>query len=319
MEFVPDLLTLSRDLARAGEPAAPYHRAAERGRLLRVHYGVYAPADRWAKLTESERYTHRVLGAVLESRTSPIVSHVSAAVLNGAPIIGPMPSLVHVLCTNAAGTRTEHGIRKHASGDLHTGVERRGHLSITALPRTVVEVASDCTFTTAVGVTDWALAGGHVTKNMLRATLDELGIRRGRSKALRVFDFADGRSGSPGESLSRVRMHEFGFPAPELQHRFEDAQGLAGIVDFWWPEQQLIGEFDGVAKYVREDLTQGKDITQIVLDEKWREDRLRACGPRVTRWDWATAWPQYGLYAHLLKAGLPSSKRTTSSGQRPGG
>jgi hypothetical protein len=163
-----------------------------------------------------------------------------------------------------------------------------------------------------VGVTDWALGRGHVTKKELRQLLDDLGIRRGRRKALRVFDFADGRSGSPGESLSRVRIHESGFPMPVLQQRFEDADGLAGIVDFWWPEHQLIGEFDGVAKYVREELTHGKDITQIVLDEKWREDRLRACGPRVTRWDWGTAWSQYGLYAHLLKAGLPSSKRTAA-------
>ncbi len=253
---------------------------------------------------------HRVLGAVLESRTSPIVSHVSAAVLNGAPIIGPMPALVHVLCTNAAGTRTEHGMRKHASSDLHTGVERRGQLTVTGMARTVVEVASDCAFTTAVGVADWALGRGHVTKDELRITLDELQIRRGRRKALRVVEFADGRSGSPGESLSRVRIHESGFPAPDLQQRFDDADGLAGIVDFWWPEHSLIGEFDGVAKYVREDLTEGKDITQIVLDEKWREDRLRALGPRVTRWDWATAWPTYGLVAHLLKVGLPSSKRT---------
>ncbi len=253
---------------------------------------------------------HRVLGAVIESRSTPIVSHISAAVLNGAPIIGPMPGLIHVLCTVAAGTRTEHRMRKHASSDLSTGIDRRGQLVVTGIPRTVVEVATDCSFTTAVGVADWALARGHVTKDQLTALLDELSIRRGRTKALRVFEFADSRSGSPGESLSRVRVYESGFPTPVLQHRFEDADGLAGIVDFWWPEHNLIGEFDGVAKYVREELTHGKDIAQIVLDEKWREDRLRALGPRVTRWDWATAWSQYGLYAHLLKAGLPSSKRS---------
>jgi hypothetical protein len=201
-------------------------------------------------------------------------------------------------------------MRKHASADLSTGVERRGQLTITGIPRTVVEVATDCSFTTAVGVTDWALAKGHVTKDQLPALLDELGIRRGRTKAMRVFEFADGRSASPGESLSRVRMHEAGFPPPVLQHRFDDAHGLAGIVDFWWPEHNLVGEFDGVAKYVREELTHGKDITQIILDEKWREDRIRALGPRVTRWDWATAWPQYGLYAHLLRTGLPSSTRS---------
>jgi hypothetical protein len=309
VEYIPDLLTLSRDLTQAGAPAWPYHRAAERGRLLRVHHGVYAPAGSWARLTETSRYSYRVLGAAAASRTSPIVSHISAAVLNGAPVIGPMPMLIHVLCTVAAGTRTEHRMRKHASPDLSTDIEHRGQLTMTGLTRTVVEVAADCSFLTAVGVADWALAGGRVTKEGLRSMLDELRIRRGRTKALRVIEFSDGRSGSPGESLSRVRMHEGGFPVPELQKRFDDADGLAGIVDFWWPDHDLIGEFDGVSKYVREEITEGRDITQIVLDEKWREDRLRACGPRVTRWDWSTAWPPYGLYAHLLKAGLPSALR----------
>jgi hypothetical protein len=313
MEYIPDLYLLARDLRAAGEPAWPHHRAARRGRLLRIHRGVYVPASRWAKLTETERYSHRVLGAVIESRSSPIVSHISAAALNGAPIVGPMPKFIHVLCTFAAGTRTEHGIRKHASWDLSTGVERRGELLITDVPRTVVEVAADCSFLTAVTIADWALARGDVTKDELRDTADELGITRGRKKIERVVDFADGRSGSAGESLSRVRMHEAGFPSPQLQQRFEDQQGLAGIVDFWWPDFNLIGEFDGVAKYVREEITEGRDITQIVLEEKWREDRLRACGPRVTRWDWATAWPAYGLYAHLLDAGLPSSMRTPST------
>jgi hypothetical protein len=251
MDYIPDLLTLSRDLREAGVPAWPYQRAADRGRLLRIHHGVYAPTAAWAKLTETERYSHRVLGCVIQSRSSPI-----------------------------------------------------------DLARTVVEVAADCAFTTAVGIADWALSQESITKDSLRQMLDALAITRGRSKAIKVIDFADGRSGSPGESLSRVRMHEAGFPSPVLQQRFDDADGLAGIVDFWWPDHDLIGEFDGVSKYVREEIARGKDIAQIVLDEKWREDRLRACGPRVTRWDWSTAWTEYGLYAHLLKAGLPSTKRT---------
>jgi hypothetical protein len=308
MEYIPDLFTLARDLRQAGEPAWPYHRAAQRGRLLRIHRGVYVPPARWAELTETGKYTHRVIGAVIESRSSFIVSHISAAVLNGAPVIGPMPSLIHTLCTVAAGTRTEHGIRKHATAELSLGIEQRGELALTNLSRTVVEVAADCSFLTAVGVADWALAQKRTTKPELRDMADSLGITQGRRKIERVIDFSDARAGSPGESLSRVRMHEAGFPRPVLQHRFDDADGLAGIVDFWWPEYQLIGEFDGVSKYVREEITHGTDITQIVLDEKWREDRLRALGPRLTRWGWDDAWPRHGLYAHLRRSGLPAAR-----------
>lgn len=306
MEYVPDLLTLARDLREAGEPSWPYQRAADRGRLLRIHHGVYAPSKAWGELTETSRYMYRVIGAVAQSRTTQVVSHISAAVLWGAPVVGPMPQLVHVLCSVAAGTRTEHGMRKHATPrpDLH--LERRGELVMSGVARMAVEVASDCAFTTAVGVIDWVLGSRRATRDELLACLDELEIRRGRTRAERAIRFADGAAGSAGESLSRVRMHESGVPAPVLQQRFEDADGFIGFVDFWWPEFDLIGEFDGVSKYVREEFRGGRSIADVVVAEKRREDRLRAAGPRVIRWGWDTAWEPHRLALHLHRsAGLP--------------
>jgi hypothetical protein len=265
---------------------------------------VYVAPGRWAKLTETAKHTHKVIGAVVQSRTKPIVSHISAAVLWGAPVIGPMPNLVHVLCTVAAGTRTEHGMRRHASPRLDLHLERRGQLVMTNAVRTATEVAADSPFLTAVGVLDWMLKQRLVTKAQLIECVDHLGIHRGRHRALRAIAFADARAGSAGESLSRVRMHDLGIAAPELQQRFEDAEGLVGFVDFWWPEYGLIGEFDGVAKYVREEFRGTRSIADVVVDEKRREDRLRALGPRVTRWGWDTAWEPFRLASHLRRAGL---------------
>ncbi|MEO5920648.1 MAG: hypothetical protein ABIQ01_05835 [Pseudolysinimonas sp.] len=127
---------------------------------------------------------------------------------------------------------------------------------------------------------------------------------KGRRKLRRALAFADPRSGSPGESISRAVMHEYGFPAPELQTEFRDRRGLAGIVDFWWPEFQLIGEFDGRSKYTDDVLLGGRTPADVVIAEKAREDRLRALGPRVTRWDWMTVIGE-GLGMHLVQAGLP--------------
>jgi hypothetical protein len=42
--------------------------------------------------------------------------------------------------------------------------------------------------------------------------------------ALRAAAFADGRSGSPAESLSRVRFAEHGVPEPQLQVRLAEAK-----------------------------------------------------------------------------------------------
>jgi hypothetical protein len=75
-------------------------------------------------------------------------------------------------------------------------------------------------------------------------------------------------------------------------------------VDFWWPEFNLIGEFDGNGKYLREEFANGRSPGEIVIAEKRREDRLRALGPQVTRWDWSIARSAFRLRAHLADAGL---------------
>ena len=302
------LLVTARQLRLTGNDTRGVRRAAERGRLIRPHRGSYLATGEWSKLTERDRYTLRIIGAITSGRENPIVSHVSAAVLWGAPIIGPLPSLVHVLATVQAGTRTEHGFRKHATPHRYD-LERRGELRMTSLVRTLVDVAVDAPFLTAVGVLDWALAAHPITKDELVECLDRLDLKRGRRRAERVIGFADSRSGSPGETLSRVRIHEAGFPQPVLQHPIFDAEGLVGVGDFWWPDENLLGEFDGVAKYVREEYTAGLDPAEVVLAEKRREDRIRATGPGVARWDWSIAWPPHRLYAHLRAAGLPSNHR----------
>ncbi|HEY4225135.1 MAG TPA: hypothetical protein VGM70_04930 [Pseudolysinimonas sp.] len=180
---------------------------------------------------------------------------------------------------------------------------------MTSLVRTLADVAADSPLVTAVGMLDWALAHHPVSKGDVLGALDEFDIRRGRRRAERAIAFADARAGSPGESLSRVRIHEAGMPAPQLQVPFGDQAGRIGVVDFWWPEYQLIGEFDGVAKYVREEFTGGRDAADVVIAEKRREDRLRALGPIVARWGWPLAWGDLGLEALLRTYGLPIRRR----------
>jgi hypothetical protein len=95
-----------------------------------------------------------------------------------------------------------------------------------------------------------------------------------------------------------------GLPVPILQQAFYDAAGLIGYVDFWWPEFGLIGEFDGNGKYLRDELLDGRTTSEIIMEEKRRENRLRALGPRVTRWGWDTAVSLPTLAQHLAEAGL---------------
>ena len=106
-------------------------------------------------------------------------------------------------------------------------------------------------------------------------------------RARRTIDFLDPRSESPGESCSRVVLHEQGLPKPDLQVEVYDDRGcLLARSDFGWIERRTLGKFDGHGKYGalrRPD--QGAD--DVVLDEKTREDRLRDHGWQIARWNWS--------------------------------
>ncbi|UIJ36253.1 hypothetical protein [Allobranchiibius sp. GilTou73] len=114
------------------------------------------------------------------------------------------------------------------------------------------------------------------------------------------MSLADRRSGSEGESLSRARMFEMGFPQPELQVRIPDGERRAAYGDFGWGD--LIGEFDGRVKY-RADGFSGGAAEEVVWREKLREDAIRRTH-RVVRWIWDDAFEPARLRRILVQAGL---------------
>lgn len=297
-------IVLVKELARLGFNDAAYRKASARGELIRVHRGAYMDAGEWQQLDRHERYRHRVIAALFASRGSPVASHVSAAALWRLPIIGQWPELVHVLTSRSTGTRTENGFRRHAVDREEVEVVELEGVRVTSLARTLLDLAATSTFASAVASVDYALRHKLTTTSALRRYFDALPDLRLRGRVNRVLDFATPLAGSPGESLSRVNIHELGFPAPELQVMFADRGGKIGDVDFWWRMANLIGEFDGLVKYTRDEYTQGRSIQEIVIAEKVREDRLRALGPSVSRWLWGVALRPRELYAHLSNAGL---------------
>ncbi|MGN6472687.1 MAG: DUF559 domain-containing protein, partial [Mycobacteriales bacterium] len=85
------------------------------------------------------------------------------------------------------------------------------------------------------------------------------------------------RSESPLESLSRAVFAEHGLPTPELQVEFHPRPGLTYRADFYWPDHQVVGEADGMAKY---------DQRGALRAEKIRQEGLEDLGLRVVRWTW---------------------------------
>lgn len=306
------LLTSQLRSVRADE--RKLRQAAARGELVRIHRGAYVRAEAWRALDHREQYRRRVVAAALASRSQPVLSHDSAAAVWGIPIVGGDPSVVHVLTSATAGTRTENGFRRHAATAGSDDIVERDGVRVTSLARTLIDVARAWSFPAAVAAIDWSLrppseaAQPRVTIAALQEYFEGQDATHNRRRVHRALEFASPLAETPGESVSRAVIHELGFPAPVLQFRVDDARGLAGITDFAWPQHGLLGEFDGRIKYTRNMARPGENVEDIVVREKVREDRLRATDRRVARWLWSEALQPALLHDKLVAAGLPRSK-----------
>lgn len=58
-------------------------------------------------------------------------------------------------------------------------------------------------------------------------------------------------------------------------------------------------------KYLKPEYLQGRTPSQVVVDEKLREDRIRATGVGVVRWVWAELMAAGQLERKLAAAGVP--------------
>ena len=307
-----DSFVLARECIGAAERARLY-RSVKFGGLVRIRPGVFLPLDLWHAAPPDERYLLHIRAAALVSGEPLVFAGASAAALWGLPVVGAWPQNPVVIARRAAGGRSAGNLVRRCEG-LPPEIWSVDGLAATSLARTVVDVARFGALETAIAVADRALAAkpNHATgalairvdKGELVAELGSLGEAHGNVRARVRIEFADGDSGSVGESASRVMVDRLGFPRPVLQQVFRDELGRM-FADFWWPDYNLVGEFDGKSKYLRDEFTGGRSPAQVVLDEKAREDRLRRLGPSVVRWDWADATSPARLRRVLLGAGLP--------------
>ena len=233
-----------------------------------------------------------------------VASHLSAAALHRLPLIGRWPTTVHVLKAGAPGGSSSSGITRHRV-DRAPETVTIDDVVTTTLSRTLIDVASTSSLLVAVAMMDAAIRSGAVDKNHLAREIEALGVPRRARAVWNALEFADGRSGSPGESLCRVRTWELRFQAPQLQTNVVTRLGRFDV-DFDWPDARLFGEFDGKVKYTRDAYMKGRSIDEVVLDEKAREDAIRSStGKSFIRCIWREALDPAIFGRMLDDAGVP--------------
>jgi hypothetical protein len=307
-----DDFVLTRDLQIPGDRTAFYARI-RRGEYVAVTRGVYIPAHLWSDMDGTARYMSRVRSIALSHGQPLLFSHLSAAAIWGLPNLSAWPRRVEVLSSAAPGGRSSSTVFRHTVGIPDEVVKIDG-LRVTSLERTVVDLCRTLPHADAVVFADAALRRSThpvvdlpqtlVDRAALLCELDLVPASRGTARARAAITFADAAADRPGESISRVNIHAAGLTRPRLQAPLRGASGRVWTVDFWWEEFNLIGEFDGKAKYSDPEFLRGRTPQQAVYDEKLREDDLRAAGHGMTRWPWGVATSMPRLRGHLIAAGV---------------
>ena len=307
-----DALVLARDLKETGR----YDIAlADTGpnALTRLRRGAYAPATALARLDRAEKHALQVL-AVVATRRSAVVTGISAAILQGFPLVGHNPELVYLLAPGPSGRRRAGVVEVARWPSVHVV---SGEPTVTAIPDTLIEVCRTAPFLTALTMVDHALNIDRMARRPPLTTIDALQEAferrmpfRGFARVRRVLSFAVTAAESAFETLSRVTICESGFPQPRLQHPVTLPNGRTAYGDFGWPEFRVIGEADGWGKYVNPRFGASPlSLEERVRMEKRRDNALRQVGWTPAHWEWDDAGQRGPLEAILLDAGLPRLDR----------
>jgi len=263
-----------------GADPAVIRRLLRSGRWRRARRGVYR--DAWflpCPLAGTAATHHtRCAGLVAALGTGVAISHTSAARLLELPLPPDTPD--EVVLTRRPPARTNRlgpGTRVHALGFTGAEVHDVHGVPVLGGARMVLDCCSMLNPPDALAIADAALHRDLVTPAGLCAELRRWPGRPGTRAAAVVFERADPRAENSLESISRWWLAEAGLPRPVLQQRFTDEFGaIRARVDFWFPEQRIVGEADGALKYTD---------PGALYAEKRREDWLRDHhGVEVVRW-----------------------------------
>ena len=276
---------------------AALHRAVRTGRIRRLRRGAYAAPD-------SARDPVIQAVAAQQACRGSVVSHRSAALVHGLPLFGPLPDRPDLtVAPRTTGDVAQAHLRRATLRDHDVAVV--DGVPVTSVARTLVDLARWCGAETAVVAADYALNHQLVDQDALWDAVD-LAKRWPRGQRIAaVLRLVDGRSESPLESVSRLRLAHCEVPTPQLQASLYSRGGqFLGRGDFYWDGGGVIGEADGRAKYVDRD---------VLMAEKLRQERLEDAGLVVVRWSWADL-RTVPLLARRIHRALNRGHRLSESG-----
>ncbi|OMH28333.1 hypothetical protein BKD30_01730 [Tersicoccus phoenicis] len=289
-------------LAQAGYTSNRLERLVAGGSLVRIWRGHYVSASAWNALTTDER--HAALLTCAQGSAADgvrVLCRGSAALAHGVSLLRADPT-VHLLCPTPRSTQVRHaGVRLHACDEEPDVVVLANGLRTTGALRTLTDCSRFLPHRDALVIADQFAATG-VDLAAVRAWAASHSGWRGVARLRLVLDRVDPLAESAGETLTRIRLHEWAVPLPVSQYEIMTPMGLFRA-DFAWRELMLILEFDGRTKYFGETPT-----AEVLFKERQREKALAALGWTILRTD----WDEVNRRPEALRGRLASTLRTTA-------
>ncbi|MDT0215139.1 type IV toxin-antitoxin system AbiEi family antitoxin domain-containing protein [Rothia sp. ARF10] len=259
-------------------------RAAASGFLITLAKGLYAVREPWLAQSQWARHRHK---AVAAARLTPdaIVSHASGAALLGLPHPAYAPEKVAMTVLDDVRTSRQDTWRRFHRGRTppeHV-VIRHGVPGFVA-SRVVIDSGREVHGRDALAIADGAIRAGLVCRDEL---LDMRSHQRhwpGVAATNDVLLLADGRRENWLESASAWSMRRWGLPvgAPQVNVFTTDGE-FVGRPDVLWQAQGLVGEADGIDKYLLNGATD-REVRAQLQREAVRETGFTDLGLQVIRW-----------------------------------
>ncbi|MCC4909604.1 hypothetical protein [Microbacterium sp. cx-59] len=251
---------------------------------------------------------------------SPLtLGYFAAAAQWGIDKLGAWPARIDTIVPRTSGGRSSGVFRRRTRTSVDAVVTPwQGH-EITTAAQTAIDLARVSSFTAGVIAMDQALwarrpGGPLATRAEIAGILSTRGSRVGAARAWDAFEAATHLSDSVRESQSRVLIGALGFPVPVLQREFVLPGGRRIRTDFFFPDFDHAGEFDGLGKYLDPQMRDGQTAEQALTAEKDRGDELRRMVRALSRWRTPQLDDPRLLWDVLTLDGLPSRRPRPPAG-----
>jgi very-short-patch-repair endonuclease len=214
-------------LYEVGLDKSAISRRLKRGRLHRIHRGVYAVGHRGLS------WHGRWMAAVLACREGAVLSHGSAAALWG--LLRPIDGPIHVSTPSTSGRAMLRGIHLHRTPSLAEASPSSSYLPIRGGRRgSLLTTHRDNIPVTTVQRTIEDLRVSSLPEYLVRRA-----IRQAELKGLRLDGIVTDRTRSDLEAAFLALFARHRIPSPEVNQKLGRYE-----VDFLWRERRLVVEAD---------------------------------------------------------------------------